>query len=52
MRKYMLCLMLGLAAGCAEDPASDSATAAAPESSETVMENAVALVKFTCPSMH
>lgn len=52
MLKYMLCLMLGLAAGCAEDPASGPAAAAAPESTETIPENAVALVKFTCPSMH
>lgn len=49
MRKSMLCLVAGIAVGCAEPPTGGAASA--PGSSET-MANAAALVKFSCPSMH
>lgn len=50
MRKLMLCLVAGVAVGCAEPPAGGNA-ATEPGSSQT-MGNVAALVKFSCPSMH
>lgn len=47
----MLCMMLGVAAGCAE-PSAPSTTDTAPAASEQAMAADAVLVKFTCPSMH
>jgi hypothetical protein len=61
MRRYMLCAVLGLSAGCADQPApAPTATApaadttAAPESDSSPANtiSTVALVKFSCPTMH